>query len=53
VDIRERNRLSNMYRREASQAGIGSPYRQSVYIAARLRGMCPQKAVEKAKNGRV
>jgi hypothetical protein len=53
VDIRERNRLSNVYRREASQVGIASPYRQSVYITARLRGLSPQKAVEKAKKGRV
>lgn len=49
-DIREQNRLANLYRREATQLGIVSPFRQGEYINARLRGLSQEKALKVASD---
>lgn len=51
LSIQEQNRLSNEYRRMATAAGIVSPFRQSEYIKARLKGKSHDAAVASAKKG--
>lgn len=51
MDIQERNRLANIYRKEAQRHGIASPYRQNEYINARLKGKNDQKSLKIAKKG--
>ena len=52
-DPREINALTNQYLRElrASDANIGSPYREGEYVRARLRGKTHEEAVEIARSG--
>ena len=50
LTIQERTRLSNAYRREASQMfQCASPFRQNEYIKFRLRGMTPEKAIARVR----
>jgi hypothetical protein len=48
--IQERNRLSNVYRREADEINIGSPYRISEYIKLRLKGVSKEEAEKRVRN---
>ena len=50
ANIRDLNRLANVYRREANKLGIGSPYRIDEYIRFRMVGMSKAKAIEKVKS---
>lgn len=52
MDARERNRLANIYRREADHHRIGSPFRINEYIKYRLQGMTQEKALAKTKEAR-
>lgn len=49
LSIPEQNRLANIYRREAQQHNIGSPFRQKLYIDARIKGCTPEAALAKAR----
>ena len=53
LSITEKNRLANVYRREADQHGIGSPYRIDEYIQYRLRGLTQGQALAKTKKVRL
>jgi hypothetical protein len=50
MDPREKNRLSNLFRKEADQLNIGSPYRIKEYIEYRIKGLSKEKAIEKTKS---
>ena len=49
IDIPEKNRLHNQYRKEADLLKIGSPYRIDEYIRYRMRGLSIKKSLEKTK----
>lgn len=44
----EKNAQANRFRKEVENI-IGSPYRISEYISYRVKGMSPEKALEKTK----
>jgi len=48
--LREQNRLSNVYKREADGYQIGSPSRISEYIQHRLKGKTPEQAIALVRN---
>lgn len=49
LSIQEQNRLANVYRREAQKLEIGSPFRQKLYIDARIAGKTEEAALAIAR----
>jgi hypothetical protein len=48
--IQEKNRLANIYRREAREMGQVSPFRQSLFIKSRIKGKTKEEALIISRN---
>lgn len=50
ISLAEWNRLHNIYRKEAIELwDLRSPFRQKVYIEARIKGLSPEEALAKSR----
>lgn len=49
MDIIQKNKLANIYAKEAEKHKIGSPFRIGEYIKYRLKGYSEKKSLEKVK----